>query len=116
MRLQTKQTAVPFGSGYKVSQWRAGDGGRSRIRTYDPLIKSQLLYQLSYAPIAEKARKTATETGDSCQEGGVIETWAGCGNTGTFRGLKVANPATRGHLHVAMHPDVHQQPGAEHEV
>ena len=25
-------------------------GGRSRIRTYDPLIKSQLLYQLSYAP------------------------------------------------------------------
>ena len=27
-------------------------GGRSRIRTYDPLIKSQLLYQLSYAPAA----------------------------------------------------------------
>ena len=27
-----------------------GSGGRSRIRTYDPLIKSQLLYQLSYAP------------------------------------------------------------------
>jgi hypothetical protein len=27
-----------------------GDGGRSRARTYDPLIKSQLLYQLSYAP------------------------------------------------------------------
>ena len=26
------------------------DGGCSRIRTYDPLIKSQLLYQLSYAP------------------------------------------------------------------
>ena len=25
-------------------------GGRSRARTYDPLIKSQLLYQLSYAP------------------------------------------------------------------
>ena len=25
-------------------------GGRSRIRTYDPLIKSQLLYHLSYAP------------------------------------------------------------------
>jgi hypothetical protein len=28
------------------------DGGCSRIRTYDPLIKSQLLYQLSYAPLA----------------------------------------------------------------
>ncbi len=27
-----------------------GFGGRSRARTYDPLIKSQLLYQLSYAP------------------------------------------------------------------
>ena len=25
-------------------------GGRSRTRTYDPLIKSQLLYRLSYAP------------------------------------------------------------------
>ncbi len=25
-------------------------GRRSRIRTYDPLIKSQLLCQLSYAP------------------------------------------------------------------
>jgi hypothetical protein len=25
-------------------------GGRTRIRTLDPLIKSQLLYQLSYAP------------------------------------------------------------------
>ncbi len=26
-------------------------GGRSRTRTYDPLIKSQLLYHLSYAPL-----------------------------------------------------------------
>jgi hypothetical protein len=25
-------------------------GGPRRTRTYDPLIKSQLLYQLSYAP------------------------------------------------------------------
>ena len=29
------------------------NGGCSRIRTYDPLIKSQLLYQLSYAPAPE---------------------------------------------------------------
>ena len=28
----------------------AVDGGRTRTRTLDPLIKSQLLYQLSYAP------------------------------------------------------------------
>ena len=27
------------------------DGGRTQARTVDPLIKSQLLYQLSYAPI-----------------------------------------------------------------
>ena len=26
------------------------DGGRTRTRTLDPLIKSQLLYHLSYAP------------------------------------------------------------------
>ena len=26
------------------------NGGRNRARTCDPLIKSQLLYQLSYAP------------------------------------------------------------------
>jgi hypothetical protein len=26
-------------------------GGRTRARTLDPLIKSQLLYQLSYAPV-----------------------------------------------------------------
>ena len=25
-------------------------GGRTRARTWDPLIKRQLLYQLSYAP------------------------------------------------------------------
>ena len=25
-------------------------GGRGRLRTRDPLIKSQLLYQLSYTP------------------------------------------------------------------
>ncbi len=30
---------------------KALDGGRTQARTVDPLIKSQLLYQLSYAPI-----------------------------------------------------------------
>src|SRR3546814_19152863 len=30
---------------------RRKNGGRTRARTWDPLIKSQLLYQLSYAPI-----------------------------------------------------------------
>src|SRR3974390_1058294 len=30
-------------------------GGRTRARTWDPLIKSQLLYQLSYAPVLPSA-------------------------------------------------------------
>jgi hypothetical protein len=30
------------------------NGGRTRARTWDPLIKSQLLYQLSYAPIGKR--------------------------------------------------------------
>ena len=33
------------------------NGGCSRIRTYDPLIKSQLLYQLSYAPVPFESRE-----------------------------------------------------------
>src|SRR6267142_2155176 len=34
--------------------WRIG--GRTRTRTLDPLIKSQLLYQLSYAPRCPRER------------------------------------------------------------
>src|SRR5260370_34885108 len=37
----------PRKSGASVS---SGHGGRTRARTWDPLIKSQLLSQLSYAP------------------------------------------------------------------
>ena len=35
-------------------------GGRTRTRTLDPLIKSQLLYQLSYAPVGRR-ETAATE-------------------------------------------------------
>ena len=28
-------------------------GGRARVRTVDPTIKSRLLYQLSYSPLLE---------------------------------------------------------------
>ena len=35
-------------------------GGRSRTRTYGPLIKSQLLYQLSYAPAIGRHRTPTT--------------------------------------------------------
>ena len=34
-------------------------GGRTRARTWDPLIKSQLLYQLSYAPGMPMAENSA---------------------------------------------------------
>jgi hypothetical protein len=34
-------------------------GGRTRARTWDPLIKSQLLYQLSYAPGTSPETATA---------------------------------------------------------
>lgn len=40
----------PLSSG---SMSENSDGGRTRARTWDPLIKSQLLYQLSYAPIGK---------------------------------------------------------------
>jgi hypothetical protein len=39
--------------GWLAETWlaqRVKIGGRTRARTWDPLIKSQLLYQLSYAP------------------------------------------------------------------
>ena len=39
------------------------DGGRTRARTLDPLIKSQLLYQLSYAPIENCGLKAAARPG-----------------------------------------------------
>ena len=37
-------------------------GGRSRTRTYGPLIKSQLLYQLSYAPDPHRSFKLSQKT------------------------------------------------------
>jgi hypothetical protein len=43
---------VPSGD-FSISCWEF-IGGRTRARTWDPLIKSQLLYQLSYAPDTNK--------------------------------------------------------------
>src|SRR6478672_8372468 len=39
-------------------------GGRSRTRTYDPLIKSQLLYHLSYAPVIGRLGQTPPASRD----------------------------------------------------
>src|SRR6202790_5327592 len=49
------------GSPVEFDTWRLA-GGRTRARTWDPLIKSQLLYQLSYAPGTgpESLRKRAS--------------------------------------------------------
>src|SRR3954471_10579888 len=46
-------------------------GGRTRARTWDPLIKSQLLYQLSYAPGPPRRGKLP-------QAGSCNKRWPGC--------------------------------------
>jgi hypothetical protein len=56
------------------------DGGRSRARTYDPLIKSQLLYQLSYTPIRSGAMRPAKAR--------LIQIWWGLVEGG-FRGVAI---------------------------
>ena len=48
-------SANPGTNGLSEPDWKLPGskgllGGRTRARTWDPLIKSQLLYQLSYAP------------------------------------------------------------------
>ena len=40
------------------------NGGCTRIRTLDPLIKSQLLYQLSYTPVPAPARRLAARSAE----------------------------------------------------
>lgn len=49
---QTARRAENCGSFPPIQNNEMSDlfGGRTRARTWDPLIKSQLLYQLSYAP------------------------------------------------------------------
>jgi hypothetical protein len=44
---------------YKLLFYKENFGGRTRTRTLDPLIKSQLLCQLSYAPRQSEALDTA---------------------------------------------------------
>jgi hypothetical protein len=44
----------------RVRLWRTGDNGDNRIRTGDPLLAKQVLYQLSYVPGGTKARSGRT--------------------------------------------------------
>jgi hypothetical protein len=48
-KVSKAQLAI-FGLGSIANDFKGLRGERDRIRTCDPLIKSQLLYQLSYAP------------------------------------------------------------------
>jgi hypothetical protein len=50
-------------------------GGRTRARTWDPLIKSQLLYQLSYAPGLLYAGGPPSEVRLAKAGGGVQPRW-----------------------------------------
>jgi hypothetical protein len=55
---------------YSLLILQSSDGGRTRARTLDPLIKSQLLYQLSYAPIGnnQSAGFAALDGGDVAKQ------------------------------------------------
>src|SRR5665213_2066677 len=72
---------------------RAKSGGCSRTRTCDPLIKSQLLYQLSYAPARERF---------------YIKARAAC------RAGSLALAAEAADARVAVNIDAHQEAEAEH--
>ena len=49
-RKVSKAQLAIFSLGSIANDFKGLRGERDRIRTCDPLIKSQLLYQLSYAP------------------------------------------------------------------
>ena len=53
--LSARRQSLSWHAAGKAKMAEAGGGeggGRTRARTWDPLIKSQLLYQLSYASVA----------------------------------------------------------------
>jgi hypothetical protein len=64
-----RRLIAPVGKSAEKSKSAEKNGGRTRARTLDPLIKSQLLYQLSYAPVrllgAARARHVQNEGGDN---------------------------------------------------
>jgi hypothetical protein len=62
-------------------------GGRTRARTWDPLIKSQLLYQLSYAPDALKGREAFASGRRLAKPPGDVQQ-GGCGFPVGFKDLK----------------------------
>src|SRR5262249_43003043 len=77
-------------------------GGRTRARTWDPLIKSQLLYQLSYAPDAcnresfRKAGRLAKRPGDVQQRGRIFPLFVRLRARRKGRGIPAAWPLSGG--------------------
>ena len=74
-------TGIRAGPGSPCRTWTAAvlrsrnekGGGRTRTRTLDPLIKSQLLYQLSYAP-PRGCRRCRQDGGERQASGGLLGT------------------------------------------
>ena len=67
-------------------------GGRTRIRTLDPLIKSQLLYQLSYAP-ADRGKSRHDHGAFHSAQGGFVQPprglrWSWCGSDRTISPIR----------------------------
>ncbi len=54
-RLADRSLATRFSTSFQVPPWATRlvppSGGGDRIRTDDPLVANQVLYQLSYAPM-----------------------------------------------------------------
>ena len=77
----------------------SGNGERDRIRTCDPVIKSHLLYQLSYAP--DLLRECGMWTGTPCTRQGYSDKPFDCLQLiprfwlASFRSEAPASPATR---------------------
>src|ERR1700691_1372167 len=95
------------------------DGGRTRIRTWDPLIKSQLLYRLSYAPDPAGGSKAALIAGPPCPvqkpAGAAIPRSAKRFAPDCATNLKNSARAARD-FHAPVDMYGHQKPEAEHHA
>src|SRR3981081_920831 len=111
----------PRKSGASVS---SGHGGRSRARTYDPLIKSQLLYQLSYAPHWPEAARLyqagyALSSRPAAAKFTVLPAQEGWDTSALLPMLRDGRCTAQGsvlprQLRVAVNADAHQQAAGEH--
>src|SRR5262245_23005904 len=114
-----KRGGGPIGPNANGARRRRGvskTGGRTRARTWDPLIKSQLLYQLSYAP-SLKTRRENNRIRRNCKRFGAgIFIWPAKDLNQPIRGESAQRPThVARDFHVAMHIDVDQQADADQQ-